>query len=571
MLSPGARLRAAAVATGVAVATLALGGGVAGAALVADYRLQDTFAAAAEGVPELTPLGDVAFATEDVDGAQRRVLRFGCNSGVAASTADLVPADEYSVAVLFRMDEMAGHQRLLDFKGGTQDEGLYVVNGGLLFASAVSEGTQVAENAYVQVVLTRTAAGAVTVYANGEQALTFDDAESEFAIIEDGQLRFFRDNETEGGTEDAAAGAVARIRLWDHTLSSAEVAALDDTPPAPGPTTGSPVFCADTPPEGDPPVAEETPRFEGDGSSDVRRIAIQVCQFLFPEPDGARTVVLARNDVFADALAGSPLAGNDSCVLYTTGGADATLDAETAAEIDRALPPGAPVRILGGESAVSPQVASQLRADGYAVERFSGPSRFETAAAIARVVRAEAPGGQDAMLAWGRNFPDAVTGGAYGARTGTPILLTETAELHPATAAVLRELGVTRTFVLGGPGVVSEAAAAQAPGAERISGPNRMATAVAVATRLWPTTAPTVSAVVVCNIEREDGWALTLAAAPLSARDGAPQVGVGTNTYPAETQAYIQSLAPPAATAYIMGNEEFISDAVAAQVAADVG
>ena len=179
-----------------------------------------------------------------------------------------------------------------------------------------------------------------------------------------------------------------------------------------------------------PPV-QETPRLEGDGSGDVRRVAIQVCQLLFPAPDAARTVVLARHDVFADALAGAPLAGDDSCVLYTTGGPDQPLDAITRAEIDRALPAGGPVRILGGTQAVSAQVEAELTGAGYAVERFQGATRFETAVAIARVVRAENPGGSDALLAWGLNFPDAVTGGAYGARTGTPILLTDTAQLHP--------------------------------------------------------------------------------------------------------------------------------------------
>ena len=182
----------------------------------------------------------------------------------------------------------------------------------------------------------------------------------------------------------------------------------------------------------------------------------------------------------------------------------------------------------------------------------------------------ENPGGTDALLAWGLNFPDAVTGGAYGARTGTPILLTDTAELHPATAAALGELSVQRTFVLGGDAVISPTAAAQAPNPVRVAGVNRMATAATVATVLWGEVVPDVSTVVLCNIERADGWALTLAAAPLSARDGAPQLGVGTDTYPAETNGYLQGLEPPASTAYVMGNEEFISEAVVDQAAADL-
>lgn len=313
----------------------------------------------------------------------------------------------------------------------------------------------------------------------------------------------------------------------------------------------------------------ETPRVPGE---DTRRIAINLCQFLFTEPDQARTVVLARNDVFADALAGSPLAADDSCVLYTTGGETAPLDPATRTEIDRVLPDGGRVRIMGGTLAVSAAVQDELTAADYVVERFAGPTRFETAEAIARRVVEERPGTTEAMLAYGFNFPDAVTGGAYGAEAAVPILLTDTASLHPAAGRVLTDLNITTTSVLGGTTVISDAAANAAPGPRRIAGDNRMATAVAVATTLWPEAFDgAIDDVVITNIERADGWALTLAAAPLSARNDAPQMGVGAASYPNETQAYLQGLEPRATTAFIIGGTEFVSDDIATAVSEDVG
>lgn len=314
----------------------------------------------------------------------------------------------------------------------------------------------------------------------------------------------------------------------------------------------------------------DTPRVPGDN---VQRIAINLCQFLFTQPDLARTVVLARSDVFADALAGSPLAADDSCVLYTTGGENATLDAQTRTEIDRVLPANGLVRIMGGELAVSRAVQTELTNAGYMVERFSGPTRFETAEAVARRVVEERPGTTEVMLAYGFNFPDAVTGGAYGAEAAVPIVLTDTASLHPAAQRVMTDLNITTTSVLGGTAVISDAAANASPGPRRIAGANRMATAVAVATTLWPSAldgAP-VDDVVVTNIERADGWALPLAAAPLSARNDAPQVGVGADSYPNESQAYLQGLDPAAETAFIIGSADFVSDATADAVSADVG
>lgn len=314
-------------------------------------------------------------------------------------------------------------------------------------------------------------------------------------------------------------------------------------------------------------IAGDPPRVPGD---DVTRIAINLCTFLFTTPDSARTVILARDDVFADALAGAPLAADDSCILYTTGGPDAPIDPDTMTEIDRVLPAGGRVRIMGGTQAVSAMVEATVRDAGYIVERFAGPTRYETAEAVARRVVEERPG-TEALLAYGGDFPDAVTGGAYGAEAAVPVVLTSTAELHPAAARALTDLGITTTTVLGGPAVISEAAASAAPGPRRVAGPNRMATAIEVATTLWPPVlSGPVTAVVVTNIERADGWALTLASAPLAARDNAPQVGVGATRYPTETEAYLEGLTPPADTAYVIGGLDYVSDDVAASVSEDL-
>ena len=256
----------------------------------------------------------------------------------------------------------------------------------------------------------------------------------------------------------------------------------------------------------------------------------------------------------------------------TEGGPDAALDPRVRAEIDRVLPAGGPVGLLGGINAVSQSVEDELAAAGYALTRHAGETRYETAAGIADVARTQMPGGTAAevILAYGNDWPDAVTVGAYAAATGTPIVLTPTDQLHPASATILQD--AQRTLVIGGTGVISEAVAQSTPNPTRVAGSNRMATAVAVATTLWPEVldGPVID-VVVTNIERPDGWALTLASAPLSARNGAPQVGVAVDRYPDETRAYLQGLDPVAQTAFIIGSTEYISDPTAADIADDVG
>lgn len=302
-----------------------------------------------------------------------------------------------------------------------------------------------------------------------------------------------------------------------------------------------------------------TPVAEG---NEVRVIAISISQFLFPE-GGADGVLLARHDVFADALAGAPLGGETKPVLYTTGGADAVLDPDTREEIDRLLGGSGTVTVLGGDQAVSTAVAQELQTGGYTVDRISGPSRFETAAEIARRVLAANPGQTEAMLATGANFPDAVTGGAYGANFGIPILLTTPNALHAAAAAVFDEAGTTRTIVLGGTAVVSEAAANAAPGPERVAGPNRMDTAARVAFDLWGDVATNA---VVVNLERVDSWAAALSAAILSASVDGAQLGTGVGILPPETRAYLENVEPT--TIYVIGGAEFISEEVIADIGA---
>lgn len=104
----------------------------------------------------------------------------------------------------------------------------------------------------------------------------------------------------------------------------------------------------------------------------------------FPEDASAQAVRLARADQFADALAASTLAFvSDAPVLLTGTGElpDVVVD-----EIDRVLPDGAPVFLLGGEAAISASVAQAVADLGHPVVRLSDGDRIGTALAVAEFV-----------------------------------------------------------------------------------------------------------------------------------------------------------------------------------------
>ncbi|GGK33324.1 hypothetical protein GCM10010965_27710 [Caldalkalibacillus thermarum] len=190
----------------------------------------------------------------------------------------------------------------------------------------------------------------------------------------------------------------------------------------------------------------------------------------------ANTVVIARGDHYADALAGVPLAYQyDAPILLTKPQA---LPEVTKAEIERLGAQHAV--ILGGEKAIDLAVAKALEEMGLDVDRIEGVNRYDTAAKIARHI---APlGSEKAVLVNGQTFADALSVAAFAAQERYPILLTPADQLAPEAEAALADLGVDEVIVVGGDKVISPSIADQLPGeTKRIAGDNRYETSAKVA------------------------------------------------------------------------------------------
>jgi putative cell wall-binding protein len=201
--------------------------------------------------------------------------------------------------------------------------------------------------------------------------------------------------------------------------------------------------------------------------------------------DAADTVVIARADEFADALAGAPLARQlDAPILLTN--SDELLD-EVEAEIERL---GADTAVLlGGEAALQPAVAEQLEANDVTVERVAGANRFGTAAEIAQRMGGDF---DTVFLTEGihenpdRGWPDAMSAAPYAAFTNQPVLLAARDILPPETREALNDTDPDETIVVGGSAAVSEAVfaqvAAEGHNPRRLAGGNRFETSAAVYT-----------------------------------------------------------------------------------------
>ena len=108
--------------------------------------------------------------------------------------------------------------------------------------------------------------------------------------------------------------------------------------------------------------------------------------------------------------------------------------------------------ILGGESAVSGEMQTQLTNHGDVV-RIGGKNRFETSVQIAETFF-ESP--KSAVLAYAWNFPDGLCGGPLAASMNAPLILTMENYENQA-ASYIKQNGITTGTVLGGEKLIPKA------------------------------------------------------------------------------------------------------------------
>lgn len=264
----------------------------------------------------------------------------------------------------------------------------------------------------------------------------------------------------------------------------------------------------------------------------------------YPAAASADAVVLAAADRFPDALAGTPLAAASGGPLLLTDGDG--LSEVTAAELDRVLPDGAGVIVLGGELAVSASVADEVAQLGYQVSRVAGNDRYETAVAIAH----DALGTPDRVLvATGRDFPDSLGAGAAAAAIGGAVILTDGDRLPPSTAAFLAEHPESLPVAVGGP--ASEAL----PDADSVVGENRYATSVLVAERYF-------SDAEVVGVASGRAFPDGLAGGAHVGPAGGPVLVVEPDRLPGEVSEFLVAFDGAVGVAFVYGGDEAVVPAV---------
>jgi hypothetical protein len=133
------------------------------------------------------------------------------------------------------------------------------------------------------------------------------------------------------------------------------------------------------------------------------------------------------------------------------------------------------VIIIGGTGVISSVTEQSIKNMGIEVSRIAGNDRYETSIKIAQSM------GQfdQAVVASGETFPDALSIAPIAAMKGIPILLTPKDNLPESVKEYLLKT-VKSTYVVGGTGVVSEDVFELLPSPKRLSGVNRYETNISI-------------------------------------------------------------------------------------------
>ncbi|MGM0899158.1 MAG: S8 family serine peptidase [Bacillota bacterium] len=174
-------------------------------------------------------------------------------------------------------------------------------------------------------------------------------------------------------------------------------------------------------------LSEEVAAQVGQLVGDVRRIGGKTryeTAAMIAEELPSQKAVVSNGQNFPDVLSVSPYAAKNGIpILLTRAG---TLPAET----KTALAGKSSTIVTGGTGAVSNTVMGQLPA----AKRYGGATRYDTGKLINEGLQV---GKQQAFIATGANFPDALAGSVLAAKMDAPILLTAAKSVPAPTKSLL--------------------------------------------------------------------------------------------------------------------------------------
>lgn len=185
------------------------------------------------------------------------------------------------------------------------------------------------------------------------------------------------------------------------------------------------------------------------------------------------TVVLASGLDYPDALAAAPLAGKKNAPILLV--KNSSLKSQGRLKqllINKSVKN---VIIVGGTGIISPGIDKELKAMGITVKRLGGKDRYETSILIAKEVGINSG---EVVLVNGYSFADPLSISSIANKKNMPILLTRTDVIPESIKKYLdtNSKNISKTYVVGSTGVVSNNVLSKLKNPERLGGIDRFKT-----------------------------------------------------------------------------------------------
>lgn len=182
------------------------------------------------------------------------------------------------------------------------------------------------------------------------------------------------------------------------------------------------------------------------------------------------TVVIAPGDDYPDALCAGPLAAKYNAPILLAKNQSLSKQSElknllSTLNVKKAY-------IVGGTGVISSTFENEIKAMNITTKRLGGAKRYETSVKIAQEMGVKG----EVVVTTGENFADSLSISAVAGIKGMPILLTRDSTITDDVRSYLNSSNITKTYVIGGSGVISDAVAKTLKNAERLGGATRYET-----------------------------------------------------------------------------------------------
>lgn len=182
------------------------------------------------------------------------------------------------------------------------------------------------------------------------------------------------------------------------------------------------------------------------------------------------TVIIAPGMSYPDALCAGPLAAKNNAPILLARNESLSSQSElknllSSLKVKKAI-------IVGGPTVLSTSFENEIKSMSISTERLGGLNRYETSVKIAQEVGTTG----EVVISTGLNFADSLSISSIAGIKGMPIILTKNSEFPSSARNYLNSKNITKTYVVGGSVIISDALFKTFKNPERLGGSDRYAT-----------------------------------------------------------------------------------------------